>query len=112
MNISNWQLMLKNNISNSIYMPRSNNKPVVNKPAVSNSVIQNRLPSNEHPSLFSSIKQGFGFGIGSSIAHNIFDSKEANPLPPLRPVIDKTTEFKQCMEKTYNNYEECAPILK
>ena len=27
-------------------------------------------------------------------------------------VIDKTTEFKQCMEKTYNNYEECAPILK
>ena len=34
------------------------------------------------------------------------------PMPPLCPVIDKTTEFKQCMEKTYNNYEECAPILK
>jgi len=96
-------------------MPRSNNKPLVNKPAVSNSVLQNRLPSNERPSLFSSVKQGFGFGIGSSIAHNIFDSKEAKPmppLPPLSPVIDKTREFKQCMEKTYNNYEECAPILK
>ena len=102
-------------------MPRSNNKPLVNKPAVSNSVLQNRLPSNERPSLFSSVKQGFGFGIGSSIAHNIFDSKEAKPMPPLhplppmpplRPVIDKTTEFKQCMEKTYNNYEECASILK
>jgi hypothetical protein len=96
-------------------MPRSNNKPVVNKPAVSNSVLQNRLPGNERPSLFSSIKEGFGFGIGSSIAHNIFDSKEAKPMPPmppLRPVIDKTTEFKQCMEKTYNNYEECTPILK
>jgi hypothetical protein len=90
-------------------MPRSNNKPVVNKPAVSNSVLQNRPPGNERPSLFSSIKQGFGFGIGSSIAHNIFDSKEVKPL---HPVIDKTTEFKQCMEKTYNNYEECAPILK
>jgi hypothetical protein len=63
--------------------------------------------------LFSSIKQGFGFGIGSSIAHNIFDSEATKSLPPrLHPVIDKTTEFKQCMEKTYNNYEECAPILK
>jgi len=96
-------------------MPRSNNKPLVNKPAVSNSVLQNRLPSNERSSLFRSVKQGFGFGIGSSIAHNIFDSKEAKPmppLPPLSPVIDKTREFKQCMEKTYNNYEECAPILK
>lgn len=91
-------------------MPRSN--------AVSNLVLQNRLPSNEGPSLFSSVKQGFGFGIGSSIAHNIFDSKEAKPMPPmppmppLPPVIDKTTEFKQCMEKTYNNYEECVSILK
>ena len=99
-------------------MPRSNNKAVVNKPDVSNSVLQNRLPSNQHPSLFSSVKHGFGFGIGSSIAHNIFDSKEAKPMPPLPPlpplyrVIDKTTEFKQCMEKTYNNYEECAYILK
>ena len=86
-------------------MPRSSNKPVVNKPVVS-SVLQNRLPGNEQPSLFSSMKQGFGFGIGSSIAHNIFDRKVEHP------VVDKTTEFKQCMEKTYNNYEECSPILK
>ena len=93
-------------------MPRSNNKLVVNKSAVSNSVLQNRLPDNERPSLFSSVKQGFGFGIGSSIAHNIFDSKEAKPPIHLHTEIDKTTEFKQCMEKTYNNYEECAPILK
>jgi hypothetical protein len=85
-------------------MPRSTNKPVISKPVV----VQHR-PGNEQPSLFSSIKQGFGFGIGSSIAHNIFDSKEAKPL---HPVIDKTIEFKHCMEKTYNNYEECAPILK
>ena len=92
-------------------MPRSTNKPVVTKPSVS-------LPVHYQPSLFSSMKQGFGFGIGSSIAHNIFDSKEAKPLPPLQPlpplrsVIDKTTEFKQCMEKTYRNYEECEHILK
>jgi len=88
-------------------MPRSTNKPVVN-----NSAIQNRPHSNEQPTLFSSIKQGFGFGVGSSIAHNIFDSKPVKPHTPLHPVTDKVTEFKQCMEKTYNNYEECVPILK
>ena len=91
-------------------MPRSTNKPVTYNPAV-----QNKLAVNERPSLFSSMKHGFGFGIGSSIAHNIFDSKPApslQPLQPLQPIIDKTTEFKQCMEKTYNNYEECSLILK
>jgi hypothetical protein len=90
-------------------MPRQTNKSVINKPVANNSVVENGLLGNQQPNLFSSIKQGFGFGIGSSIAHNIFDSKEAKPL---HPVIDKTREFKQCMEKTYNNYEECAPILK
>ena len=87
-------------------MPRPTDKPVVN-----NSLVQNR-PLNQTPSLFSSVKQGFGFGIGSSIAHSIFGSRPAQPLRPLDPVIDKTREFKQCMEKTYNNYEECVPILK
>ena len=91
-------------------MPRSTTKPVVSKPSVS-------VPVNyqHQPSLFSSMKQGFGFGIGSSIAHNIFDSKEAKPMQPMQPMqplTDKTSEFKLCMEKTYNNYEECSPILK
>jgi hypothetical protein len=90
-------------------MPRSTNKAVISKPAVNNSALQNRVPGYQQPSFFSTIKQGFGFGIGSSIAHNIFDSKEAKPV---ERVIDKTTEFKQCMEKTYNNYDECAYILK
>ena len=86
-------------------MPRSTNKPLISKPVVNNSLVHYRPVE---PNLFSSIKQGFGFGIGSSIAHNIFDSKEAKPVHP----VDTTREFKQCMEKTYNNYEECAPILK
>ena len=90
-------------------MPRSTNKPVITKPIVNKSVLQNTLARNEQPNLFSSIKQGFGFGIGSSIAHNIFDSKEVTPL---HPVVDTIREFKQCMEKTYNNYDECAAILK
>ena len=87
-------------------MPRSSNKSIISKPIVNSSALQT---GNEQPNLFSTIKQGFGFGLGSSIAHNIFDTKEAKPHPV---IIDKTTEFKQCMEKTYNNYEECQSILK
>jgi hypothetical protein len=83
-------------------MPRSTNKPVVTKPSFTTPVL-----SIQQPSLFSNIKQGFGFGVGSSIAHNIFDSKDSRPQPP----IDKTREFKLCMEKTYNNYDECSAIL-
>jgi hypothetical protein len=91
-------------------MPRSTNKPLLSKPVASTPQVntpQVNTPalSIQQPSLFSSIKQGFGFGMGSSIAHNIFDSKVVHH------VADKTTEFKQCMEKTYNNYDECSAIL-
>jgi len=93
-------------------MPRSTNKPVVTKPQVNtprvNTPQVNTLTPTQQPSLFSNIKQGFGFGVGSSIAHNIFDSKETKPQ---QHVIDKTREFKLCMEKTYNNYDECSAIL-
>jgi hypothetical protein len=87
-------------------MPRSTNKPLVSK-QVASTPPQVNTPTQQ-PSLFSNIKQGFGFGVGSSIAHNIFDSKETKPQ---QPVIDKTREFKLCMEKTYNNYDECSAIL-
>jgi hypothetical protein len=85
-------------------MPRST-KPVVTKPST---VLQRPSTVLQRPSesgLFSSIKQGFGFGMGSSIAHNIFDRTHVTDK------TDKTIEFKQCMEKTYN-YEECKTILK
>jgi len=89
-------------------MPRSTNKPLVSKQVASTPQVNTPVLSIQQPSLFSSIKQGFGLGLGSSIAHNIFDSKETKPQ---QPVIDKTREFKLCMEKTYNNYHECSAIL-
>lgn len=93
-------------------MPRSTKPSTVIKNRPSNSVIQNRpstvIQRPSESSLFSSIKQGFGFGMGSSIAHNIFNSRAVHVKDK---TIDKSTEFKQCMEKT-NNYEECETILK
>jgi hypothetical protein len=63
--------------------------------------------------LFDSIKHGFGFGVGSSIAHNIFDSKPQSTVKPSTLQIDiKKREFKQCMEKTDNNYDECIHYLE
>jgi hypothetical protein len=95
-------------------MPRSSNKPVVNtRSSVPSTVTVQTVQS---PSLFSSMKQGFGFGVGSSIAHNIFDSRPVQTNPDYKIVYNKTAdnktaEFKQCMEKTYNNYDECVKHL-
>jgi hypothetical protein len=47
-------------------------------------------PVVQRPSLFASIKEGFGFGVGTSIARNIFESKPQTqtltpPTPPTPP---------------------------
>lgn len=73
------------------------------------------------PGLIGSMVQGFGLGMGSSIARNIFEHRPA-PVQQMQPqtqtqtqpqVIDyKTIEFKQCMEKKYNNYDECVHHLE
>lgn len=81
----------------------------------------------QQPGLFGSMVQGFGLGMGSSIARNMFEHKPVyqqqmpnqDKLPPMSPisskveVIDnKKIEFKQCMEKTYNSYEDCIHHLE
>jgi hypothetical protein len=38
---------------------------------------------SQSPTIFSSMKQGFGFGIGSSIAHSLFDTR-----PIIQPKLD------------------------
>lgn len=117
-------------------MPRSNSnsrptaKPTIYKPQQpvyvppqSPITVQHQ---NQQPGLFGSMVQGFGLGVGSSIARNIFEHKPVyeqqqpqNRLPPVSPmtakseVVDtKKLEFKQCMEKTYNNYDECIHHLE
>lgn len=73
-----------------------------------------QLPPQQAPTLFDSVKQGFGFGIGTSIAHSIFGgSSEENNKPTSTgtakaPFID---EFLKCMERTENNIEECKQLL-
>jgi hypothetical protein len=80
-------------------------------------------PLQQGPSITDSIKQGFSFGIGSAIAHNmvnrVFGKPESalptTPLPttPITtPQQDKMYElYYQCMEKNDKNVN-CSDILK
>jgi hypothetical protein len=52
-------------------------------------------------SMFDTMKQGFSFGIGSSIAHRLFD-----PSPHRNEVIPKN-ESKLTTEKMYELYNKC-----
>lgn len=68
------------------------------------------------PTFFDSIKQGFGFGVGSSIAHNIFDSKKevvvTNQTKPSNEVCDQIIkEYNEC-QKNYCNAEKLDSIQK
>ena len=60
------------------------------------------------PSMMDTMKQGFAFGIGSSIARNLFDSKSK---PKDENVIvsknEITNEPKLTTEKMYELYNKC-----
>jgi hypothetical protein len=100
-------------------MPRTTNKQF-NKNNSITSISSNRsIASNKQPviiknnsSLYSSIKEGFGFGIGSTIARNMFGGStvsrdtDTHVLPsntslPVQPLtISKVScvEYNKCLE--------------
>jgi hypothetical protein len=120
-------------------MPRitskSNNKsytPLPPPPMRVPAPLQNYPPSmktpsiplqNQPPSMLDSIKQGFSFGVGSSIAHNmvnsIFGSKNKDENINKKEVSDETkltTDkiyeiYNKCLEKNDNNVD-CTVILQ
>ena len=81
----------------------------------------------EQPTMFQSAIQGFGLGMGSSIARNMFESKQPivqyhAPVPAsvssspasestLKTYEVKKFEFKKCMENT-NDYDTCVHHLE
>ena len=76
-------------------------------------------PVSSAPSMFDTMKQGFSFGVGSSIAHNIFgnknkdevvNKKETQVEPKLQ--ADKIYElYFICLDKNDNNID-CSKILE
>lgn len=70
----------------------------------------------QQPTFGESLKSGFGFGIGSSIAHNIFGSRPAStPAPaPVQsaPMADPTklTSYEQCLVDTHGDLTGCKHL--
>lgn len=56
------------------------------------------------PSMVDSMKQGFGFGIGSAIAHNLFRTNNNQETPKKNEPI---TEPKLSNDKIYELYNKC-----
>jgi hypothetical protein len=81
--------------------------PVIKKQALASNTVSSPVerPAVERPGLLSSVKQGFGFGLGNSLAHSLFTPN--NVIVPA-----KNIEFKQCIEKTYTTYEDCAHLIE
>ena len=113
-------------------MPRSsNNKSSQTKqniPAPAPSPLHVPLPSPLHvpsasashgPSMVDSMKQGFGFGIGSAIARNLFNTNNKDETPKKSEITnepkltnDKIYElYNKCLEKNDNNID-CTTILQ
>ena len=71
------------------------------------------------PSMFDTMKQGFSFGVGSSIAHNIFGNKNKDEVvnkkeTQIEPKLqaDKIYElYAICLDKNDNNID-CSKILE
>ena len=90
-------------------MPRSsNNKSSQTKqniPAPSPAPLHVPSPSTTHvPSIVDSIKQGFGFGIGSTIARNLFNTNNKDENTKKNEI---TNEPKLTNDKIYELYNKC-----
>jgi hypothetical protein len=96
-------------------MPRSasNRQNSKSSPAPKYSPVPSLSPvpapiQSSSPSMMDTMKQGFAFGIGSSIAHNIFDSKPNSKNKDEN--INKneiTNEPKLTTDKMYELYNKC-----
>jgi len=63
------------------------------------------VPSTtQPPSMVDSMKQGFGFGIGSAIAHNLFRTNNKDETPKKNEVAN---EPKLTNDKIYELYNKC-----
>ena len=98
--------------------------PQRSPPAPTPSPVPTIIPAPSHspsqsPSMVDTMKQGFSFGVGSAIAHNLFrtNNKEETPKKP-EPINepklsnDKIYElYNKCLEKNDKNID-CTTILQ
>jgi len=67
------------------------------------------------PSLTDIVKEGFAFGVGSSVARNVIDRFMApSQVKPIDAKVDKPEPFEyiQCMQDSAFNHEACKNYLQ
>jgi len=71
---------------------------------------------SQNNSMFDTMKQGFSFGMGSAIAHRLFDPRDKNEnisknetIPKNEPIVKNeiTSEPKLSTDKMYELYNKC-----
>ena len=97
-------------------MPRSTSPTKRSVPAVIPKVVPllpKVMPASQPPSLIQTLKEGFAFGAGSSIARNVIDRMmpAAQTLPPSRvchePCLLQLKEYESCI-LTQDNEAFCG----
>jgi hypothetical protein len=63
-------------------------------------------------SLGQSIKQGFGFGMGSHLANWILGPAGRQNPSESKPIYSTPTEYKQCMSENNDDKAACAHLLQ
>ena len=94
-------------------MARNNKSIVVHKPA-SPAAQKPAVESIQRPSLGQSMKEGFGLGIGVSVAQHAVNGvmnfftvpKSSNPVEN-----QKVIEYEKCMKYTSNDVDTCKSLL-
>jgi hypothetical protein len=86
--------------------------PLAHRPTVVQTPLAQRPIVAQPSSFLGTIKEGFAFGIGSSIARNVVDSFMSPAVKAEKPQITEIEKmtFTQCMDKTSGNYETCGHL--
>jgi hypothetical protein len=97
---------------NSKLSSNKNSKNHIPPPPSQSPLPQNGNSVSHQPSMIDSMKQGFSFGLGSSVAHNvvdsIFKSKDTNKnIDSNNSHIDSNNKSNVTTAKMYELYNKC-----
>jgi hypothetical protein len=85
---------------------KSNITPIPLKPTVMS-------VHNERPTLGQTVKEGFGLGLGVSVAQHAVNGVMNFLMPQQPKPVDNSRllEYEQCMKYSVNDYETCKALL-
>jgi hypothetical protein len=96
--------------SNNISHSSSSSSPPLPKSIISHNPIQQNNIS-QSPTMFDSIKQGFGFGVGSSIGNKIvnsvFNSKDKQDTDTTENSVKLVNETNSTTDDVFKLYNKC-----